>query len=291
SCRPEGAVARRRFNPRRRAWRVTRLLLPKMGLRARITIAFAVGALLMSAVLAVATLGLTRQNLLDQRESSATARTYQNARTAEAMLPQQPAQATAPTFAPTDLLASIPTPTGSRPVLVLDGRGWARNPEFSYESLPEALRDKVLGGEAALMRFDHEGSTFLAVGVPLSGFDGAYFEVVSLAELESTLESIGISLLAAAILTTLAGAAVGWWAAAGLGGRLLRGRLAGRGGGHARVERHLAAGRRDPDAAGRRGRGVGGGPARPAPAAEHRRGGPRPGHRAPGAPRRVERRR
>lgn len=205
-------MARRRFNPRRRAWRVTRLL-PKIGLRARITIAFAVGALLMSAVLAVATLGLTRQNLLDQRESSATARTYQNARTAEAMLPQQTAEANAPTFDPTDLLASIPTPTGSRPVLVLDGRGWARNPEFSYESLPQALRDKVLGGEAALMRFDHEGSTHLAVGVPLSGFDGAYFEVVSLGELESTLESIGISLLAAAVLTTLAGAAVGWRAA------------------------------------------------------------------------------
>ena len=56
-------------------------VMPRIGLRARITIAFAVGALLMSTVLAVTTLGLTRQNLLDQRESSSTARTYQNART------------------------------------------------------------------------------------------------------------------------------------------------------------------------------------------------------------------
>src|SRR5690606_18220606 len=91
--------------------------------------------------------------------------------------------------------------------------GVGPQPGVQLRVAAEALRDKVLGGEAALMRFDHEGSTFLAVGVPLSGFDGAYFEVVSLAELESTLESIGISLLAAAILTTLAGAAVGWWAA------------------------------------------------------------------------------
>jgi two-component system, OmpR family, sensor histidine kinase MtrB len=53
----------------------------------------------------------------------------------------------------------------------------------------------------------------LAVGVPLESINGAYFEIVSLEELEGTLESIGISLLAAALLSTLAGAAVGWWAA------------------------------------------------------------------------------
>jgi signal transduction histidine kinase len=63
------------------------------------------------------------------------------------------------------------------------------------------------------MRFDHEGTTQLAVGVPLESLEGAYFEIVSLEELEDTLESIGISLLAAALLSTLAGAAVGWWAA------------------------------------------------------------------------------
>ena len=53
-----------------------RRFLPRLGLRARITIAFAVGALFMSVVLAGATIGLTRRNLLDQRESAATAQTY-----------------------------------------------------------------------------------------------------------------------------------------------------------------------------------------------------------------------
>ena len=71
----------------------------------------------------------------------------------------------------------------------------------------------VRSGEPARMRFDHEGTTQLAVGVPLESLEGAYFEIVSLEELEDTLESIGISLLAAALLSTLAGAAVGWWAA------------------------------------------------------------------------------
>src|SRR5690606_3857255 len=76
-----------------------------------------------------------------------------------------------------------------------------------------ALREAVEGGQPALMRFDHEGATQLAVGVPLDEIGGAYYEVVSLGELEETLESISISLLAAALLTTMAGAAVGWWAA------------------------------------------------------------------------------
>jgi signal transduction histidine kinase len=187
-------------------------LLPQMGLRARITIAFAVGTLVVSAVLAGATLGLTRQNLLDQRESSATARTYQNAATAALQLPGVPDD-DQPAANPADVLASLPTSSGSNPVLEVDGRWYARVPEFGEGVIPAELRERVQSGEAALMRFDHDGTTQLAVGVPLEEIDGAYFEIISLEELEDTLESISISLLAAALLATMAGAAVGWWAA------------------------------------------------------------------------------
>jgi two-component system, OmpR family, sensor histidine kinase MtrB len=196
-----------------RRLRLVSRLLPRMGLRARITIAFAVGALLISAVLAGATLGLTRQNLLDQRESSATARTYQNASTVALQLPGPDGGSDAPTSDPTEVLASLQTPSGSNPVLQAGGSWYARAPEFGEDVLPAALRVAVASGRPALMRFDHEGSTLLAVGVPLDSIDGAYFEIVSLEELEETLESISISLLAAALLSTLAGAAVGWWAA------------------------------------------------------------------------------
>ena len=195
----------------RRLRLITRLL-PRMGLRARITIAFAVGALLVSAVLAAATLGLTRQNLLDQREASATARTYQNARTVDRALPQ-PSDGEGQPVDPTRVLASLLTPTGSNPVVEVEGEWYARAPEVGEDALPDALKERVNSGQPALMRFDHEGTTQLAVGVPMESIDGAYFEVVSLGELEETLESISISLLAAALLSTLAGAAVGWWAA------------------------------------------------------------------------------
>jgi len=196
----------------RRLRLITRLL-PRLGLRARITIAFAVGALLVSAVLAAATLGLTRQNLLDSREASAIARTYQNARTVEGALPQGPADSVTANFDPTSVLSSLQTPTGSNPVLELEGEWYARAPDVGEEALPARLRDTVVSGQPALMRFDHEGETQLGVGVPMESIDGAYFEVVSLGELEETLESISVSLLAAALLSTMAGAAVGWWAA------------------------------------------------------------------------------
>ena len=190
-----------------------RFLLTRLGLRARITIAFAVGALVISMLLAGATLGLTRQNLLDQRESGATARTYQNAETVQRQLPSLTSTSAGPAADPADVLSSLQTPTGSNPVLVVGDRWFSRTPEFGEDVLPAELRAMVRSGEPARMRFDHEGTTQLAVGVPLESLEGAYFEIVSLEELEDTLESIGISLLAAALLSTLAGAAVGWWAA------------------------------------------------------------------------------
>jgi two-component system, OmpR family, sensor histidine kinase MtrB len=185
--------------------------LPRLGLRARITIAFAVGALVMSAVLAGAALGFTRQNLLDQRESNATARTYQNAQTVARQLPTA-SGSREPGADPAQALASLQTPSGSSPVLLVGDRWFPLNPELGEDVIPARLRQMVRSGQPARMRFDHDGTTELAVGVPLPSIDGAYFEIVSLGELEDTLESISISLLAAALLSTLAGAGVGWWA-------------------------------------------------------------------------------
>jgi two-component system sensor histidine kinase MtrB len=190
---------------------------PRLGLRTRITIAFAVGALIMAAVLAAATLGLTRQNLLDQREEAAIARTFQNALNAERQLPAttDDGEASADEFS--DVVQSVPTPTGANPIIGLglsDDDGWyPRVVEVGRDALPAEFRATVLNGQPAIMRFDLDGSTQLAVGVPFEERAGAYFEVQSLEELEDTLESIGISLLAAAMLAMLAGAAVGWWAA------------------------------------------------------------------------------
>jgi two-component system sensor histidine kinase MtrB len=185
----------------RRPW-----FLPRLGLRARITIAFGVGALFMSAVLASATIGLTRRNLLDQRESAATAQTYTNAGNVRRQLESAVGD-------PPAVVSSLVTPSGSNPILMLEGRWYPRNAQFGEDVLPASLSDLVRSGQPARMRFEHDDETELAVGVPLASVDGAYFEIVSLDELEDTIESISISLLAASLLTTMAGAGLGWWAA------------------------------------------------------------------------------
>lgn len=179
-------------------------LTRRLGLRARITLAFAVGALLLSALLSATTWALTRENLLNQREDSATAIVYQNARIVRnRVTPDVDKQA---------LVSSLSTPLGSRPILYYEQEFVPITPEFGQDALPSAVREAVLAGQPVRMRYDLRGEMQLAVGVPLPSIRAAYFEIISLDDLESTLEALGVSLFGASLLTTLAGATLGWWA-------------------------------------------------------------------------------
>mgnify|MGYP001764428455 CR=1 FL=1 len=67
---------------------IARRLRPRsLGIQARITLAFALGALVLSAILAGTTFALTRANLLSQRESVALGRVYVNANLVKQGLP------------------------------------------------------------------------------------------------------------------------------------------------------------------------------------------------------------
>ena len=180
-------------------------LVQRLGLRARIALAFAVGALLLSALLATSTLALTRENLLRTRENSATAVVYKNA----AVVQQRVAT-------DTDVLpivSNLVTPLGAHPIVYFDREYTPVTTEFGQEALPAALRELVLGGEPARMRFKLRGEMQLAVGIPLPSANAAYFEIVPLGDIESTLDALGVSLLGASVVTTLAGAGLGWSAA------------------------------------------------------------------------------
>lgn len=179
-------------------------LTGRLGLRARITLAFAVGALLLSALLSATTWALTRENLVNQREDAASTIVYQNARIVRSRVtPEADLQ---------QILSSLSTPFGSRPVLYREGAYTSVTPAFGQDALPAELREAVLAGQPARMRYEYRGEKQMAVGVPLPAIDAAYFEIVSLQDLESTLEALGVSLVGASLLTTLAGAGLGAWA-------------------------------------------------------------------------------
>ncbi len=178
-----------------------RRLATPLGLRARVIMAFTMGALVLSALLAAVTYGLVGENLVRQREAVATDQAYLNARYLRDRLRSSGLQVASP-------LDSLETTGGGSPVLLREGV-WFAPLGVGREDLPASLRDTVIGGEPARMRFPLDGQIQLAVGIPLPAVSSAYFEVTSFEELEGTLNSLGISLLAAALVTTIAGATLG----------------------------------------------------------------------------------
>ena len=167
--------------------------------------AFAVGALVLSAGLATLTYGLARSYLVRQRETSGLRQTYANARLVRSSL-----AAAEPDVA--RLLSSVELPARSTPVLRAGPSWFGSSPDVGQQSLPFAIRAVVEAGTAARQRIQLDGMPHLVVGIPLPAVDGAYFEIFQLLELDRTLRILRNSSIAAALVTTVAGATIGWWA-------------------------------------------------------------------------------
>lgn len=193
-----GAPARARFSTRH-------------GLRARVTAAFAVGALTLSAILAGITYFAARQSFLNERQTTVLRQAFANASFVQTSLQSSGTNVT-------QLLELVDTLPGSRSVLHSRGQWYATSISVGQNAIPAGERALVLGGTPASQRFPLDGNVQLVVGVPLPAVHGAYFEVFSLQELAGTLRSLAFALAAAALVTTVAGAAVGRWAS----GRALR---------------------------------------------------------------------
>jgi two-component system, OmpR family, sensor histidine kinase MtrB len=176
----------------------------RLGLRARVTAAFALGALGLSLLMSLLTYTLASTYLIRQREASAMRQAFVNARLVQAGLRSA-------TAVP-ELLDALETPATSESVLAHRGSWFASNPlQVSWEELPTRLRDRVQGGKPARQRFRVHDAPRLVVGVPLPAAGAAYFEVFALDELDRTLRVLTGSLAAGAVVTVLLGVGVGRW--------------------------------------------------------------------------------
>ena len=184
----------------------------QLGLRARVTVAFALGALSLSLILSALTYGLVRSNLVQQRESSARAQAFVNARVARDGM-RQPGGGGL-----TRALGSMESRGRGGVVVHVDDRWFATSIVVGRDLIPAAMRDRVAGGQPAQQRFVVDGEPWLVVGVPIPQVSAEFFEAFSLAEVERILDVLSYSLAGAALLTTMAGAGVGRWAS----GRVLR---------------------------------------------------------------------
>ena len=176
-----------------------------LGLRARVTLAFALGGLLLSVAMAVLAFGATRNNLVRQREQSSVRETYIHAR-----LMRDGLRTSSPDVP--RLLASLETGAASRAVVRHRDNWFSSSLALGRDSLPEDLRATVEAGQPARQRFGHDGEPVLAVGVPVPAANALYFEVFEMQETDRALRVLSGALVAGALVTTLGGGALGWWA-------------------------------------------------------------------------------
>jgi two-component system sensor histidine kinase MtrB len=182
-----------------------------MGLRARVTTTFAIGALALSTIMAGITYFTARQSFLNERQTTDQRQAFANASLVQDTL-------RSPGIDVDQLLEQADTLPGSRSVLLTGGQWYATSISVGKDAIPAQERSLVLAGTPATQLFSLSGTPQLVIGVPLPAVHAAYYEVFSLAELEGTLRTLAFALAAAALVTTLAGAAVGRWAS----GRALR---------------------------------------------------------------------
>jgi two-component system, OmpR family, sensor histidine kinase MtrB len=173
-------------------------------LRARATFAFTAVVLALTAVLVAGVWLTVSSYLLLQRERVTLAQTTANAGQVVRGLESG-------VLDPAQVLAQLPRETGSTSLLRTGEDEWsASSLRIGRDALPEQLRASVRDGTAAMQRVDVDGTTMLAIGVPLPEEDDAYFEIYSLQELDNTYRVLGIVLAAAVITVVPASVLVGW---------------------------------------------------------------------------------
>jgi signal transduction histidine kinase len=174
------------------------------GLRARIVLAFAAGALLVSAVLVVTTYALARSYLLDQRQDAATRAAFVDADLLRSRLATSGTEIA-------DALSQLRS--GSSDVVVRSGGSWySSSLDVGARDVPAQLQELVVTGSAGRVRASSADGPRLVVGVPVAGTNLEFYEIAPLVELQSVLRTLGAVLGAGALAATAAGAAFGIWA-------------------------------------------------------------------------------
>jgi signal transduction histidine kinase len=182
-----------------------RLAPRRLRLSLRITLAFAVGALSLSAAVAVGSYLFTARFLVGEQERTTLHQTYLNAAIARARL-------SGPAVDVPAILDALTVSSSTNKIIYNDGRWYSSSLLVSRDALPTDVRDATLAGSTVRTWRQHGSSSQIVVGVPLPGVKSAYFQVFDEAPLRHTLDVLRNVLLAAASATTAAGASLGWWA-------------------------------------------------------------------------------
>ena len=144
----------------------------KFGLRTRVALAFGLLSLVIAGAVSVATYGLARWYLLDQRESAALTRAVLDSRAVAAALNSGATPASA--------LEQIPSVGTSQPMVRISGIWYTTSVTIPPDELPQNLLTLSVGG-GAQQRTEISGEPYYLVAVDLQG--ATYVEVFPLRDL------------------------------------------------------------------------------------------------------------
>ncbi|MFC4603388.1 ATP-binding protein [Rhodococcus kronopolitis] len=181
------------------------LRLRRRGLRDRIILSFAVGAALVSLALSLAVFTTSREYMVGQRERSAQRQTSTHADFVRSLLYASDASAE-------EILRAVDLPADT--VLLLDRQStWSTSdPGISPSLLPDELRAASADEGNATVHATIAGHPYIGVRLVLNDAGDILYELAPVVELHSTLQILRIALVSCALATTIAGAAVGFWA-------------------------------------------------------------------------------
>ncbi|CAG7634564.1 HAMP domain-containing sensor histidine kinase [Rhodococcus opacus] len=174
-----------------------------LGLRGRVIASFAIGAALVSLVLAVSVFTISRSYMVGQREHSAQRQAATHAEFLRNLLDDPDASAPA-------VLGTLDPPVDTSLLLRYRGDWFGSTPGVGPDELPTGL---AAAGSADTVPVDLDGQPYLAVAVPLNDRGDTLYEFAPLTELQATLLVLRIALAACALAATCGGALLGLWAA------------------------------------------------------------------------------
>jgi len=177
-----------------------------LGIGARITAVFGLGALILSILMGGLSYFTVRHFLLAGRESAAQHQTFTNANLVRTSLQSG-------NTAYVGLLNDIDAGTDAHSVLFHGSKTYDASLTVTASSIPRQLRDVVLAGTAATQTYRTPGGTAeIVVGVPVPSVRADYFDVFDLSDLDHTLRVLALALFVAGGITTLLGIALGRFA-------------------------------------------------------------------------------
>ncbi|WP_395690698.1 ATP-binding protein [Nocardioides sp.] len=172
------------------------------GLRASVTLAFAAGALALSAALALGTYFSARHFLIEQRERTATRQAFTDSAVVRDDLLTSGTEVG-------DALGSLSPPAGAVIYVRRHGEWYSSSLDSAGPDLTSTVQPVVGQGQVGVGWTTATDPSSVVVGIPLPAVDAEYYEVSSAEELDHTLWTLGIALTVCAAVTTLAGAGVG----------------------------------------------------------------------------------